>query len=310
MRRWFVFLGITLIISACSALAGDSNSNIAQTTGSSAEEEALVAWDRDSLHIVFQADVTGGDQEGLFIANNRVPLCTLYGDGRIVWTTDDEDQVLFDILTDQQIIDFVTDLTIVERFFTFKSGADTLLPTGEVPYTDILVLQVNGLSHQSDSFGDWTEDYFDRILSKCQTLGKQPRIFQPSEGWFSVALVDYNATLPSLSWDAEASNLSLFDILDMPQNSIWLENNLVLPIWTAIQDNDGRVQFNESGEDFIVVLRVPGVTDDAPPPPTDENPEMSAEATDEAIVNTFAIFIEKYSHRMVFDGKHIQQTEN
>jgi two-component system, chemotaxis family, sensor kinase CheA len=26
--------------------------------------------------------------------------------------------------------------------------------------------------------------------------------------------------------------------------------------------------------------------------------------------NTFAIFIEKYSHRMVFDGKHIQQTEN
>jgi octaheme c-type cytochrome (tetrathionate reductase family) len=31
---------------------------------------------------------------------------------------------------------------------------------------------------------------------------------------------------------------------------------------------------------------------------------------DESANNTFAIFIEKYSHRMVFDGKHIQQTEN
>jgi hypothetical protein len=34
------------------------------------------------------------------------------------------------------------------------------------------------------------------------------------------------------------------------------------------------------------------------------------EAICEGIDNTFAIFIEKYSHRMVFDGKHIQQTEN
>jgi len=286
MRRWFVFLGITLIISACSALAGDSNSNNAQTTDSSStEDEPLVAWNRDSLHIVFQADVTGGDQDGLFISNNRVPLCTLYGDGRVVWLADDENQVLFDILSDQQIIDFVTDLTIIERFFTFKAGADTLLPTGDAPFTDVLLLQVNDLSYQSDSFGDWTEDYFDRILDKCRSLGTQPRIFQPSEGWFSIALISYNPAIPSLSWDAEASNLSLFEVVDMPYNSIWLENNLVLPIWTAIQDNGGQVQFNESGEDFIVVLRVPGVTVDAPPPPTEENPTLAAEATDEPIID-------------------------
>lgn len=283
MRRWFVFLGITIIISACSALAGDSPSNTEQSDNPSSTEGegALVQWDRNPLHIVFQADVTGGDQAGLFTEGNRIPLCTIYGDGRIVWLTDNENQVLFDILTDKQIIDFVTDLTIVERFFTFKAGFDTLLPTAEIPFTDILLLQVNDVSHQLDSFGDWTEDYFNRILEKCQTLSKQPRRFQPSEGWFTVLATPYNSSLPSVPWDADASGLSLYDVGGMPQSSIWLENNLVLPIWTSIQENDGRIQFNQGGFEFLVALRVPGVTFNAPPPATEDKPTLDAEGTQE-----------------------------
>jgi|GEM_PF-610627 len=281
MRRWFVLLGLTFIISACSALAGDSTSNTEQTNNPSStdNDSALVQWDRNPLNIVFQADVIGGDQSGLFAENNRVPLCTIYGDGRVVWVTDDENEVLFDILTDKQIVDFVTDLTVIERFFTYKAGFDTLLPSAEIPYTDVLLLQVNDLSHRLDSFGDWTENYFNRILEKCKTQGKQPRTFQPSEGWFSVLVTSYNASLPSLPWDAEASGLSLYDIANMPESSIWLENNLVLPIWTAIHDNSGWVQFNQNGQDFLVVLRVPGVTFNAPPPATEENPTLGTEPT-------------------------------
>ena len=282
MRRWFVFLGITLIISACSALAGDSPSNSGQTDDPSStdDDSALVQWDRNPLHIVFQADITGGDQAGLFIENNRVPLCTIYGDGRIVWITEDDNQVLFDLLTDKEVIDFVTDLTITERFFTFKAGFDTILPSAEIPYTDVLLLQVNDVSHRLDSFGDWTEDYFNRILEKCITLAKQPRKFQPSEGWFSVILTPYNSSIPSLPWDADASSLNLFDLGSLPESSIWLENNLVLPIWTAIQDNSGRIQFNQDGQEFLVSLRVPGVTFNAPPPPTEDNPTLSTEEPD------------------------------
>lgn len=285
MRRWFVFLGMTLLISACSALAGDTTSDTVQTTDQSSTEgdSALVQWDRNALNIVFQADVTGGDQSGVFIEDNRIPLCTIYGDGRIVWLADDENQVLFDLLTDQQIADFVTNLTVTERFFTFNAGADTLLPSAEVPYTDILLLQVNDVSHQTDSFGDWTEDYFPRILEKCTTLGQQPRAFKPSEGWFSVLPTPYNSTVPSLPWDADSAGLSLNTVARMPESSIWLDNNLVLPIWTAIRDNNGLVQFNENGEEFLVVLRVPGVTVDAPPPPTEDNSSLGADAesTDE-----------------------------
>jgi hypothetical protein len=279
MKRWFVLLGTILIISACSALAGDSNSNTSQTADqpTTDDESALVQWDRDPLHIVFQADVTGGEQFDTFVEGNRVPLCTIYGDGRIVWLSDDENQVLFDLLSDQQITDFVTDLTVIERFFTFKSGIDTLIPSAEVPITDTLLLQVNGVSHRTDNFGDWTENYFNRVLEKCTSLGTQPRIFQPSEGWFSVSIISYDSTLASVPWDAEATGLNLFDVAESPASSIWLENNLVLAIWTAIRDNGLRVQFNQDGSDFLVVLRVPGVTVDAPPPGIDENSTLATE---------------------------------
>lgn len=282
MKRWFVLLGTILMISACSALAGDSNSNPSQTVDqpTTDEESALVQWDRDPLNIIFQADVTGGEQFDTFVESNRVPLCTIYGDGRIVWLSADENQVLFDLLTNKQITDFVTYLTVVERFFTFKSGIDTLLPSAEVPITDVLLLQVNDASHRIDSFGDWTEDYFNRVLDACTTLGEQPRIFQPSEGWFTISAISYDSTIASLPWDQEASGLSLFDIIEMPASSIWLENALVLPIWTAIRDNGERVQFNQDGADFLAVLRVPGVTVDAPPPASDENPVLATEEPD------------------------------
>lgn len=279
MRRWFVLLSMILIISACSALAGDTNNNTSQAVEESSQNEgdALVNWDRDPLHIVFQADVIGNTRFGTFADRNRVPLCTVYGDGRVVWVSEDNNQVLFDLLTDEEISDFVTYLTVTERFFTFSAGLDTLLPSPEMPITDVLLLQVNDISHQTDSFGNWTEDYFNRILENCTTLGDQPRIFQPSEGWFSVESISYDSSLPSIPWDAGAANLSLLDVAEMPASSIWLEGGLAVAIWTTIQDNGGIVQFNQDGAEFLVALSVPGVTVDAPPPPTGDDTTLATE---------------------------------
>lgn len=279
MRRWFVLLSITLMISACSALAGDTTTNDAQAEASPEANtgDALVNWNQDPLHIVFQADVLGGSRFGTFVDGNRVPLCTIYGDGRVVWLSGENNDVLFDILTPAEITDFVTYLTVEERFFTFRAGRDNLLPSPEMPITDVLLLQVNDVNHRTDSFGDWTEDYFERILEACTTLGDQPRLFQPSEGWFSVEIVSYNPSLPSVPWYVEQSGLDLTDVGEMPASSIWLENSLVPAIWTTIRENDGIIQFNQDGIDFLVVLHVPGVTVDSPPPPTGDDQTLATE---------------------------------
>ena len=277
MKRWFVLLSMAILVSACSAIAGDSSNTTDQSTSETTNnDDALVNWDRDPLSIVFQADVIGGVGYGTFTEANRVPRCTIYGDGRLVWLSPD-DEVLFDFLTDQQITNFVTFLTVEERFFTYEGGLDTLMPSPEFPITDILQLNVNGIEHVSDSFGNWAGDYFSRLLDACIGLSEQPRRFQPSEGWFSVDIVVFDSSLPSIPWEAEAAGLSLFDVAEMPNSSIWLENALVLPIWTAIRDNNGRVQFSQDGDEFIVALRVPGVTVDSPAPPTGDDQTLATE---------------------------------
>jgi len=281
MKRWFVLFCVTLLVGACSAIAGDTtDTNTAQTVEESTtaeDENALVRWNRDALSVVFQADVIGGIGYGTFIDNNRVPLCTIYGDGRLVWTSPDNNEVLFDFLTDEQITDFVTYLTVDERFFTYEGGMDTLMPSPEFPITDVMTLNVNDIEHTTDSFGNWTDDYFLRLSENCRALSQQPRRFQPSEGWFSIDAVVFDDTIPSVPWEADAAGLSLFDVAEMPASSVWLENSLVLPIWTAIRDNNGRVQFNQDGDEFLVALRIPGVTVDAPPPPSGDDNSLATE---------------------------------
>lgn len=281
MRRWIVIFSITALISACSVLSGDSG-NTAQPAEETTNNEAssLVSWERDPLEIVFQADVIGSSLYGTFIDNNRIPLCTIYGDGRLVWLSDDNNQVLFDFVTDKQIEDFVTYLTLDERFYTFNSGLETLFPSAEFPLTEIVKLNVNGIEHRSDSFGDWTDGYFQRLLNNCISLSQQPRIFQPSEGWMSIEFSSYTPSIASIPWEAEATGLNLDDVIEMPSSSIWLEERLVLPIWTAIRENGGRVQLSQLGTDYLVVLRVPGVTYNAPPPPTEANPTLELDESD------------------------------
>lgn len=280
MKRWFVLLSIAVLVSACSALAGDSTDNTAQTTNNteniSNDATALVRWDRDPLAIIFQADVIGGISFGTFLEGNRVPLCTIYGDGRIVWLSEDND-VLFDFLSDEQIIDFVSYLTVQERFFTYEGGMDSLMPSPEFPITDVLKLNVNNVEHVTDSYGNWTADYFPRIMERCLTIAEVPRRFQPSEGWLGIDIAVFSDSLPSIPWEAETAGLNLYDVAEMPASSIWLDNALVLPIWTAIRENEGRVTFNQDGNEFLVTLRVPGVTIDAPPPPTGDNNTLATE---------------------------------
>lgn len=266
MRRLFVLLGILLLASACSALAGETNT-AQNTTNNNASDGALVQWDRNPLSILFQADVVGGADATAFYIDNRVPLCTIYGDGRLVWVSEDETEVLFDLLDDATITNFVTDLTVQERFYTYQARANVQLPSLEQPITEQVMLNVNGIEHRSDSFDDWTPGYFERLVDKCIGLAKSPRIFQPSEGWLAVNPVPFDSSAITLVWDAEAAGLSLIDVLENPLSTYWLDTPLVLPIWETIRSNGIRVHFSQSGTDFQVVLHVPGVTVNSPPPP-------------------------------------------
>ncbi|MEM6282749.1 MAG: hypothetical protein AAF787_11190, partial [Chloroflexota bacterium] len=72
-----------------------------------------INWNSDPGHIVFQVDVVGGIED--IDQRNDIPLCTIYGDNRIVWTPDSQpgqNIVLFDYLETVTVADFVLDMII------------------------------------------------------------------------------------------------------------------------------------------------------------------------------------------------------
>ena len=203
MTRVMILLGLLLSLAACDSGA----------TGEAAVDGGVVTWDHSPETVVFRADVVGGQRTGTFLARNDIPLCTIYGDNRVVWLNELGDfdvQVLWDKLTDQQIIDYVSYLTISQRIFTYDAGADLQPPGENSPVYEMLSIYVSGRKHQTDSFSSeaWPQDYFQNIAETCKEVSRAPVIFEPEGAWLTVKAVDYDSTRPLQVWDSGASGRS------------------------------------------------------------------------------------------------------
>ena len=233
-------------------------------------QAGVVQWVRDPLNVIFRADIVGGNRTPTQL-KNVIPYCTVYGDGRVVWTVSGEagtTQVLFDYLSDARIADFINDLTLVYRIYTYAEGfANTLPSTGDTPVYDQIIVNVNGQRHVADMYANWGDDYFDTIADACRNLAPTPRIFKPEGAWVSVEAVEPQSYLATLYWDNEATGLTFGSLAD--GSTRWIEGNLVNILWQNIIESAVPVQFTDITGTYLLALQVPGVTLDAPPAPAD-----------------------------------------
>lgn len=263
MRRWLMLMGLALSLAACGGGdgGGDAGTN----------PDYLVNWVRDPYTAVFRAEVVGGQSSDTeFIRLNDVPPCTIYGDGRVVWTeespTGGVPKVLFDFLSDEQITTFILGLTVEGRFLTYNEEYLNQLPSTDTPVYEKMTVAVNDVTHVSDAFAAWPEDYYEKFLTQCRQLGKTPRIFEPEGAWLSAQTIEYNPTLPSIFWEAEAAGLSLNQVFASGEKR-WIEGQNVRILWKALRDNGLNTQITEGNLDYMILLQVPGVTVEAPPAP-------------------------------------------
>lgn len=268
MQRLLLYLSIMLVLLVgCQALGGQPQQT--GDGGNATIQEGVVRWDSDPLAVVFRAEITGGSESDAFYAQNRVPECTIYGDGRVVWTSEGETpvpQVLFDFLTPDEVAAFILGLTVEGRIFTYEAGADMELPTSDEPVIELITLNINETQHQVDSFSDWPDDYFEDTLQACKSLSTQPAVFEPDAAWISVQAVQYENNKPSVFWETEASGLDLSSLAN-EQESRWIEGQNVRIIWEQLRNGTLDLQFLDELGTYQVVLQVPGVTIDAPPAP-------------------------------------------
>ena len=268
LRRILLSLMVLLAGLALAACEGGGD----DTSSQSFSSNSIIQWDRSPDTVVFRTEVVGGDQADTFLARNDIPLCTIYGDNRVVWTNDLGDfdtQVLWDKVTDQQIQDFVSYLTVSQQIYNYDAQAAVQPPEQVQPVREVITVNVNGRVHQTDSFSskEWPPDYFEKIVDFCKQVSQAPVLYEPTGAWLSVQSVPYDSMRPLQVWDSEASGLSLADEAQRTEPT-WLTGTNLPVLWHIIRTSSPRLMFSDmDGNAFEVVLEVPGIHPNSPPAP-------------------------------------------
>lgn len=260
-------------LAGCQVLGGgDEGGDGGGDSGESFDPSLLVNWERDPDHIIFRAHVVGGaDENNPIYVRNQIPACTIYGDNRLVWQVysgDNSSQVLEDRLTDQEINTFVQDLTVAYRFYTYEARADMLPPGDPVPVIEQLILNVNGEEHVTDALGDWEYQYYEELLARCEGLGDEPVVVDPTGAWVSAREAEFDNRRLIVEWDGEAEGSVNFAELAASGERQWIEGNLVRILWEMIRNNPPDMLFEQANEGvYQVAVEIPRVNRVAPPPP-------------------------------------------
>lgn len=271
MKRVLTLLLLITVLAGCQVLGGggDDDNDDENTNTTSQNSDAVIQWDDDPENVVFRAEVTGGELINTLAGQNEVPLCTIYGDNRVVWTVNADGssspQVLFARVDDFPISNFIELITFYYRIYEYDADADLVpLEDGAVPAVEQITVNVNDLTHVTDAFSGWDFQFFEEILSQCRALSTAPTVFEPTEAWISAELVEFDTNRPSIS--LPESVIDLADIANASEPT-WIEGDSVRILWSQLRSTQPDVQFEQGENTYQLGLQVPSVTIDSPPAP-------------------------------------------
>jgi hypothetical protein len=258
LRTLRVLLSV-IVLTACQT---DQGQNSTPTRPAS-----LIQWDGSPSNIVFQADVVGGPQDITRVS--EVPLCTIYGDNRVVWVNELDAfhvEILYDYVDDVAIEDFVVYLTVQERIYTYEAHAAEQEIGDLEPVVETVSINVNGQMHTADAFSGWDSQWFARVVRACKRISQSPILFEPNGAWLTVQVADYNFAAPTVNWNAQGANLSLAEVANSGQPR-WIEDSNVVVLWNYLNTLPSNLLFLENNLFHQIAVQVPGISRISPPPP-------------------------------------------
>lgn len=227
-----------------------------------------IDWRRSASTIVYRMEVQGG-RLNAFLQRGELPLCTIFGDNRIVWVNEldaNVTEVLEDRLSDAQIIDFLNFALVQSQLLNYNAGLDLQIPGDETPTVEVITLEVNNFRHVTDGFGGWPPGLYEELLARCRSLSQAPVQVLPTAAWITAREVPYDSSAPGTPWSAEASGLNLRELAASGERR-WLADRNVPILWNVLRNAPANIQFFQDNVPYEVVLEVPGLQRDAPPPP-------------------------------------------
>jgi hypothetical protein len=251
---------VGLILTAC------NNDDQSDQSSESDGPLGLFDWKRDADTIVVRLDSQPNQETPAFYLNS-IPPCTLWGDGRVVWSTTDatgaEEILEARVEDDTQIRIFVEDI-ISRGFYTWE---DELIPPSTTnPIIESITVALYDEVHTVRRFSYWPQDGFNKIMEQCRALSDVPVQVLPTAGWFSAYPVPYNSSGPGWLWPPTAP----FTMRELAEKgeARWLEGPLATEAWRSARELRGYAQvLEQDGSAYYIALVVPGYSRDAPPAP-------------------------------------------
>lgn len=278
--RWQTAVGILVAALVLSGCGGASNNPATQPAGGGGLPGLI--WNKDPKTIIVRLDRTlNGEPQAASL--NRLPLCTIYGDGHVVWVNSVppvSEEVLEARIDDSTMKSFLDDFLIRgQKFYSIPDyAAAQLQPDGRFSIESITVNLSNEV-RTIRNFGAWPNGEFQNILDKCTHLTTQPVTYLPLGAWLSVQPATGTTSDPNIVWQAGAP----FKLSDLAASGqpVWINGQMLNVLWTSLRRTLGAVQWVENDKSYRVVLQVPGISRESPAAPaaTPTMPAMALTAT-------------------------------
>ncbi|HRE47163.1 MAG TPA: hypothetical protein PLD47_05510 [Aggregatilineales bacterium] len=279
MRR-----SIALLIMLCVAVAAcNSGGTGGGTTGGStiptetpagaSVAPAAITWERAPNAVVVRLDRLIGEESELDRLN-RLPACTLFGDGRVVWVNTippQGEELLEGYIEEVTFRTFLEFLIRDVQFYDIPDYAAQELPPAKDSAMEIISVVINGETRTIRSYKSWKNNAYVTILEHCRTLAQQPALFIPDGAWVTVYEIPREVDRAFDYW-SPAAPFSLAEVA-ATKTAIWASDVAVRELWIKNRQTLSQLQWLEGDKSYRVALQVPLISRDAPPAPILPTPE-------------------------------------
>lgn len=259
LKKFMLLLILAMILAACN---GDDKTDGDTTNSEESSQIGPMEWVHSPDTIVLRLDARLKEASPADV-DNQIPPCTLWGDGRLVWVNDIEEghQVLEARLSDEKIRELL-EKVIFSGFYDWES--DYLIPDSSNPIIESITLNLYSEERTVSRYSDWPVDAYEQILKTCHEMSDTPVLFEPNGGWLTAYEVPQIEGIGYWRWLSEDTGFTLEETISNPR---WVTGDLAKSLWTVTVEAPSRTRVLENNKAYELVLRVPGVSRDAPPEP-------------------------------------------
>lgn len=230
----------------------------------------LFDWDQSSESILFRIDYIDETLPDYHLMN-MVPPCTIYGNGRVVFTTPGGayQEVLETRVTPDQIRAYV-ERVIGTGFYSWE---DDLVDGSRDSGLETITLNLYAEPRTVERYGDWPVDGYNVLLEDCRGLNPQRALVLPTNGgWLRAYPADpedlNNQAIQREGWPRLAA-FSLEE-LALSGSPIWVDDPPYIGFLWEVTRSRRPTLILEGNRGFYVSFQAPGISRSAPPAPLSE----------------------------------------